>query len=239
MSSRAGRWILLALTAIGVIAAGGVPLAQEDEFTAKRNAMVAALVADGIISDQRVIEAMRTVPRHLFVSEAQRSAAYRDQALPIGYGQNLYAPSIIGIVVEAAAPQATDRVLELGTGVGYQAAILARLARHVYSIEPIAELAARARQNLTGLGVTNVTVKQGDPYLGWPEQGPFNVIVVNAAVQELPTALTDQLAEGGRLVVPLADEGWAQKLYLFTKRNGQLERTELADVIFAPLVHPE
>lgn len=224
--------------AAGVIAAVGALLAQGDEFADKRNAMVDALVADGIISEARVIAAMREVPRHAFVPEGQRDAAYRDEALPIGHGQNLYAPSIIGMVVEALAPAATARVLEVGTGSGYQAAILARLTRHVYSVEPVAELATAAQQRLAAAGYTNVTVRQGDPRLGWAEQAPFDAIVVNVAPDEVPQALVDQLAEGGTLVIPLAEQGWTQKLYLMRKQDGRLERTELADVIFVPMARP-
>jgi len=226
---------VVALMAAGVMAAVGALLAQADEFADKRNAMVDALVADGIIGDERVVAAMRTVPRHLFLPEGQRDAAYRDEALPIGYGQNLYAPSIIGIVVEALAPESTARVLEVGTGSGYQAAVLAKLVRHVYSVEPVAELATGAQQRLADLDYANVTVRQGDLRLGWAEQAPFDAIVVNAAPEEVPQALIDQLAEGGKMVIPLAEQGWTQKLYLMQKQDGRLERTELADVIFVPM----
>lgn len=239
VSARAGRWVLATLVAAGTIAAIEALVAEGDEFADRRNAMVDALVANGIISDARVIGAMRTVPRHLFVSEAQRDLAYRDQALPIAHGQNLYAPSIIGIMVEALAPEASARVLEIGAGCGYQTAVLAKLVRHVYSVEPNAELAVSAQARLRELGITNATVKQGDPSAGWPEQAPFDAIVVNAAAEDVPPALLDQLAEGGRMVIALIEEGWAQKLYLITKQGGQLARTELADVIFAPMVRGE
>lgn len=239
VSARAGRWVLATLVAAGTIAAIEVLVAEGDEFADRRNAMVDALVANGIISDARVIGAMRMVPRHLFVSEAQRDLAYRDQALPIAHGQNLYAPSIIGIMVEALAPEASARVLEIGAGCGYQTAVLAKLVRHVYSVEPNAELAVSAQARLRELGITNATVKQGDPSAGWPEQAPFDAIVVNAAAEDVPPALLDQLAEGGRMVIALIEEGWAQKLYLITKQGGQLARTELADVIFAPMARGE
>lgn len=238
MSVRIGRWLVIGLVAAGVIAAVSTLVAQDDQFAERRRAMVDALVADGIITDARVIGAMRTVPRHLFVSEIQYDSAYLDQALPIGHGQNVYAPSIIGMMVEALAPQATARVLEVGTGSGYQAAILARLTRHVYSVEPVAELATAAQQRLAAVGYTNVTVRQGDPRLGWAEQAPFDAIVVNVAPDEVPQALVDQLAEGGSMVIPLAEQGWTQKLYLMRKQGGQLERTELADVIFVPMAQP-
>lgn len=239
MSVRIGRWLVIGLVAAGVIAAVSTLVAQDDQFAERRRAMVDALVADGIITDARVIGAMRTVPRHLFVSEIQYDSAYLDQALPIGHGQNVYAPSIIGIMVEAVAPEGSDRVLEIGTGCGYQTAVLAKLVRHVYSVEPIAELAVGAEGRLRGLDIANATVKQGDPYAGWAEQAPFDAIVVNAAAAELPQALVDQLADGGAMVIPLAEEGWTQKLYLITKQGGQLERTELADVIFAPMARAQ
>ncbi len=217
--------------------AGAMAMAQDD-FAAQREAMVDALVADEIITEQRVIDAMRAVPRHEFVPQGQIDAAYDDAALPIGDGRMIIAPSYVGLMTEALAVQPTHRVLEVGTGMGYGAAVLSRLARHVYSVEPDEALAGAARQRLQALEYTNVTVRQGDGYTGWAEQAPFDRIIVNAAPEEIPQALIDQLADGGLMVIPLAEEGWAQKLYLVQKYGDALERTELADVIFAPMTAP-
>lgn len=229
-----GRLALVVMAGLAAALAGAIAMAQDD-YAAQREAMVDALVADEIITDRRVIDAMRAVPRHEFVPAGQIDAAYEDAALPIGDGRMLIAPSYVGLMAEALAVQPTDRVLEIGTGMGYEAAVLSTLARHVYTVEPDEALAAAARQRLQALGYTNVTLRQGDGVTGWPEQAPFDRIIVNAALGEIPQALIDQLKDGGLMVIPLGEDGWAQKLYLVHKNGDALERTELADVIFAPM----
>jgi len=237
---RGGRLTVVAVLTMGVALAVVMALmAQGDDFAARREAMVDGLVADGIISEQRLIDVMKAVPRHLFVPEGQRAAAYEDHPLPIGYGQTISAPSIVGIMTEALRPKPTDRVLEIGTGSGYQAAVLAKLVRHVYSIEILEELATTAKQRLADMGYANITVRHGDGYLGWPEHAPFDAIIVTCAPDEIPQALVDQLKDGGLMVIPVAEEGWAQVLYLIQKQGDELEKQELADVIFVPMVHGE
>ncbi len=237
---RGGRLTIIAVLTMGMALAVVMALmAQGDDFAPRREAMVDGLVADGIIAEQRIIDAMKAVPRHLFVPEGQRAAAYEDHPLPIGHGQTISAPSIVGIMTEALKPKPTDRVLEIGTGSGYQAAVLAKLVRHVYSIEILEELATTAKQRLADMGYANITVRHGDGYLGWPEHAPFDAIIVTCAPDEIPQALVDQLKDGGLMVIPVAEEGWAQVLYLIEKQGDRLEKQELADVIFVPMVHGE
>ncbi len=227
--------VLAALLAAVTLTVAPAALAQ-DEYVAQREAMVDSLVAEGIITDARVIAALKKVPRHLFVPHGQIASAYDDTPLPIGDDQLIYAPSIVGLMTEALQPQATDRVLEVGTGSGYQAAVLAELARHVYTTEVIEALAVSAQSRLQEMGYTNVTVRNADGYLGWPEHQPFDKIIVNCAADQVPPALVDQLKDGGRMVIPISEEGgWAQKLYLMEKQGDQLVRTELADAIFVPM----
>lgn len=224
---------LIALVAVGALTVA-CALAQSD-YEALRNAMVDSLVERGIVKSPPVEKAMRQVPRHLFVPTGQRKAAYRDVPLPIGHGQTISAPSIVGIMTEALQPQPTDRVLEIGTGSGYQAAVLSRIVRHVYTIEIVEPLAIEAAQRLKDLGYNNVTVRHGDGWLGWPEHQPFDKIIVTAAPDRIPQALIDELNDGGRMVIPVAEKGWGQKLYLVEKTGDELTKTELADVIFVPM----
>lgn len=232
-----GRFVLIIMLGLAGALAGAMALAQDD-YTAQREAMVDALVADGIITNQRVIDALKAVPRHEFVTPGQVASAYEDTTLPIGYGQMIIAPSYVGIMIEALKPRPTDRVLEIGTGSGYQAAVLSRLVRHVYTVEPVEELAVAARERLQSLGCANVTVRQGDGALGWAEQAPFDKIIVNVAPAEIPPTLIAQLKDGGLMVIPIAEDEWAQKLYVVSKAGDTLEKTELADVIFAPMTPP-
>ncbi|MBD3291365.1 MAG: protein-L-isoaspartate(D-aspartate) O-methyltransferase [Armatimonadia bacterium] len=228
------------LTALLVVAATAVvPAVAQDDYAADRAAMVEGLAAEGIITDTKVIEAMKAVPRHQFVPQGQVPSAYDDTPLPIGEGQTISAPSIVGMMTEALQPKATDRVLEIGTGSGYQAAVMGKIVRHVYTIEIVESLATTAKSRLQGLGYTNITVRHGDGYQGWPEHAPFDKIIVTAAPNEIPQALVDQLKDGGLMVIPIAEDGWAQKLYLVQKKGDQLTQTELADVIFVPMVHEE
>jgi protein-L-isoaspartate(D-aspartate) O-methyltransferase len=201
----------------------------------RRARMVAEQIAPRGVTDARVLGAMRTVPRHEFVPRDRRALAYDDAPLPIGHGQTISQPYIVALMTALAEPKATDRVLDVGTGSGYQAAVLSGLVREVKSIEIVPELAAEARERLARLGYANVEVRQGDGWAGWPEFAPFDVIVLAAAPEEVPAALTDQLARGGRLVLPVGDRE-RQVLLLITKdEDGTPRRREIAPVSFVPM----
>lgn len=183
----------------------------------------------------RVKQAMAMVPRHEFVPTSLRHEAYYNHPLPIGYGQTISQPYIVALMTDLLEPQAGDRVLEIGTGSGYQAAVLSSLVEWVYSIEAVPELAARAAQDLSRLGYGNVTVKAGNGCLGWPEFAPFDGIIVTAG-GDVPPALLEQLKPGGRLVIPVEHRDRAQSLTLFEKgRDGQLRESDVLPVRFVPL----
>lgn len=217
-------------------AAGLTCLTAQDDWTAQREAMIDALVQAGYISDPDVIAAMRAVPRHEFVPQDHRRLAYLDMPLPIGYGQTISAPGIVGMMTQALRPKPADRVLEIGTGSGYQAAVLARLVAHVYSIEIVEPLATSAAERLRRLGFENVTVRAGDGYQGWPEEAPFDAIIVTCAPTEVPAALVRDLKVGGVMCIPVGEQGQVQKLLLIEKTEQGLEQVELADVVFVPMV---
>lgn len=176
---------------------------DRDPYEVARRRMVANQLVPGGIKDERVLAAMGKVPRHLFVSPGMEPQAYFDRPLPIGEGQTISQPLMVAIMTEALGLKGHERVLEIGTGSGYQAAILAELAKEVYTIERLASLSMRARQSLHKAGCHNVTLKIGDGTLGWPEKAPFNAIIVTAGAPKIPTHLQDQLADGGRLAVPV------------------------------------
>ena len=199
-----------------------------------QEAMVALIRRRGI-QDRRVLDAMARVPRHRFVSEEQRAAAYGDHPLPIGYSQTVSQPYIVALMTEALALKSDDRVLELGTGSGYQAAVLSVLVNEVYTIEIIEELGESARERLAKLGYDNVEVRVGDGYLGWPEKAPFDAVIVTAAPETVPQTLVEQLAEGGRMVLPVGS--FHQELILLTKKNGTIQREYITAVRFVPMVH--
>ncbi len=187
------------------------------------------------ITDRAVLHAMATVPRHLFVPEHYRDQAYDDMPLPIGFEQTISQPYIVALMTQALRLRPTSRVLEIGTGSGYQAAILAQITPHVWSIETLPELAQAAQKRLAALGYP-VQVRVGDGRLGWPEHAPFDAIIVTAAAPDVPPALVAQLAEGGRLVIPVGETTWDQLLWLIQKTPGGLRRELLAEVRFVPLV---
>jgi protein-L-isoaspartate(D-aspartate) O-methyltransferase len=194
--------------------------------------MVERLREQGIV-DERVLEAMAAVPRHLFVEEALASRAYEDTALPIGYGQTISQPFIVAYMTEALRIAPTDRVLEIGTGSGYQAAILAELAREVYTMEIIPELADRARTTLAEQGYTNVRVRAGNGYLGWPEAAPFDKVIVTAAPDEVPQALVDQLGPNGIMIAPV---GVLDQVMTIIRRTPQgIVQRETIPVLFVPM----
>ena len=204
------------------------------DFAAQRQRMVMEQLMPRGIHEERVLAAMAKVPREEFVPEDLRAASYTDQPLPIGYGQTISQPFIVAFMTEQLRLAPGDRVLEIGTGSGYQAAILAELVAEVYSIEIIEPLAKTAEATLERLGYKNVNVKAGDGYKGWPEHAPFDSVVVTCAPDHVPQPLADQLKEGGRMIIPVGGFG-DQELYLLEKKNGQLEQRAVEPVRFVPM----
>jgi len=187
------------------------------------------------IMNEDILRAMRTVPRHKFVPPRYVDQAYEDYALPIGYGQAISQPHLVAQMIQLLELQPAQKVLEIGTGSGYQAAVLAELGYvDVYSIEIVPELAESAVTRLQELGYTNVHIKQGDGYFGWPEFAPFDAIIVTAAPDHLPAPLADQLAEGGRIVIPIGPPGCFQSLWKFVKKGGKLRAFHKGEVCFIP-----
>jgi protein-L-isoaspartate(D-aspartate) O-methyltransferase len=196
--------------------------------------MIKKHIAARDIDDERVIDAMGTIPRQQFVPENVRSNAYADHPLPIGYGQTISQPYIVALMTQELGLKETDRVLEIGTGSGYQAAVLSEIANQTYSIEIIEPLAERANQTLKTLGY-DVTVKNADGYWGWEEHAPFDAIMITAAADHIPPPLIAQLAEGGRLIIPLGSIRYHQTLTLVTKKDGKLETRHITGVRFVPM----
>ena len=218
--------------------------AEEASYTAARAAMVEELRRYAQILDDTdaarisdaVMASMNTVKRHELVPQSGRRFAYENRPLPIGYGQTISQPYIVALMTELIEPDADDVVLEVGTGSGYQAAILAELVDHVYSIEIIEALATRARQDLARLGYKNITTKLGDGYYGWAEHGPFDSIVVTAAADHVPPPLIEQLKPGGRMVIPVGSRFMTQTLLLIEKtENGDVITRQYGAVRFVPL----
>jgi protein-L-isoaspartate(D-aspartate) O-methyltransferase len=234
------RVLLAALSLLLVTTAGA-----EKHFAAAREEMVRTiqalaktvpLQADSGAIDPSVLAAMRQVPRHELVPEDVRDAAYANRPLPIGHGQTISQPYIVALMTSLAKPAKDDVVLEVGTGSGYQAAVLARLVAHVYSIEIVEPLAREAAKRLKALGYGNVTVRLGDGYKGWPEHAPFDAIVVTAGASHIPPPLVEQLKPGGRLVIPVGDTLSSQTLMLVEKdREGRVHTRNVLPVRFVPL----
>ncbi len=194
------------------------------------------MIGKAALSD-RVMAAMKHVPRHKFIPDALREYAYQNGPVPIGFGQTISQPYIVALMSDLLNTKPSDIVLEIGTGSGYQAAILSELVRQVYSIEVIEDLATMARAHLHELGYNNVDVRTGDGNLGWPEHAPYDGIIVTAAAPHIPQALTDQLRTGARLVIPLGLPYSAQELMVVEKKpDGEIETQEILDVAFVPLV---
>lgn len=213
--------------------AGPKPASPYDE---PRAALVRAVEADGV-RDSATLDAMRHVPRHEFVPEALRALAYDNAPLEIGHGQTISQPSVVGMMTEALRPRRGMKVLEVGTGSGYQAAILARIGCTVRTIEIVRPLADSARSRLQRLGYHDVVVRHGDGYQGWPDEAPFEAIIVTAAPDTIPRALVEQLAPGGRMVVPVGPEWAVQSLTLLEKdASGKVVTRDLAPVRFVPMV---
>ena len=211
-------------------------LLQDKEFEQRRAAMVREQIEGEGISDTAVLRAMRRVPRHRFVPPEYLEYAYADRPLPIGYDQTVSQPYIVGLMTELLGLRKDQRVLEIGTGSGYQAAVLAEIADSVWSIEIIEPLATSARERLQELGYGGVNVRCGDGYTGWPEHAPFDRIIVTAAAEEIPNPLLEQLKDGGKMVIPLGAAFSIQNLVLVEKHDGQLTKQNVAAVRFVPLV---
>jgi protein-L-isoaspartate(D-aspartate) O-methyltransferase len=207
-----------------------------DRYEPARARMIADQIAGRGIRDPAVLEAMRAVPRHLFVPAGRIDDAYDDTPLPIGHGQTISQPYIVALMTELARPRPGDRALEIGTGCGYQAAVLSRLVRHVFTIEIVEPLARAAHERLAALGYANVTGRVGDGYQGWPGEAPFDIILATAAPEEVPRALVDQLRAGGRMVIPVGGP-MNQDLELIEKDEGGRVRTRVvAPVRFVPMI---
>ena len=223
----------LILAAIAAAGCGQKPTPAFD-LAAQRQRMVTEQLKARGISDERVLNAMNKVPREEFVPPDSRAGSYEDGPLPIGYGQTISQPYIVAFMTEQLRLKRSDRVLEIGTGSAYQAAILAELVSEVYSIEIVEPLAKNAEATLQRLGYENVHVKIGDGYKGWPEAAPFDAIIVTCAPDKVPQPLVDQLKDDGRMVIPVGDR-FAQELYLFEKKNGQLKQSATLPVRFVPM----
>jgi protein-L-isoaspartate(D-aspartate) O-methyltransferase len=212
-----------------------IPSDIDTRANARRAALLASIARE--VDDKRVLDAMGRVPRHLFMPGAPLEDAYGDYPFPIGAGQTISQPSLVGQMTEALSLHGNERVLEIGTGSGYQAAILSLLAAEVYTIEIVPELGERAEKTLHELGYANVSVRIGDGYAGWPEKAPFDRVILTAAPPEVPRALLDQLAEGGVLIAPVGEQESVQELLrIEKKRGGRLVRERLGAVRFVPMV---
>jgi len=208
----------------------------EESYGQKRQAMIENHIKGRGIKDRRVLDIMGKIPRHLFVDEHVRDRAYGDHPLPIGEGQTISQPYVVALMTEALQLKPTDRVLEIGTGSGYQAAVLAGIVKEVYTIEIRKSLAAQAENRLKDLGYTNVKVKYADGYFGWEEFAPFDAIIITASANHIPPPLIRQLKEGGMLILPLGSTVYYQTLTLATKRKGDLDVQQMGAVAFVPMI---
>jgi len=217
----------------------GQPIENDTLFyQVLRQAMIEDQIIDRGVSDERVIKAMADIPRHLFVKESLRDLAYADGPLPIGYSQTISQPYIVAYMTEILQPDTHHTVLEVGTGSGYQAAILSKLVHHVYSIEIITELGKEATERLERLGYDNVTVRIGDGYKGWEKHAPFDRIIVTAAPEQIPEKLVEQLKPGGRMVLPVGETFLGQDMLVVKKdKTGQVTTQETIPVRFVPMIH--
>jgi protein-L-isoaspartate(D-aspartate) O-methyltransferase len=206
----------------------------QDSYEKSREEMVLSQIENRGVSDPATLKALKTVKRHLFVPEDYRDRAYNDGPLPIGYGQTISQPYIVGFMTEVIEPKSYFKVLEIGTGSGYQAAVLAEIVEKVYTIEIIKELGDSAAKRLKNLGYDNIEVKIADGYYGWEEEGPFDAIVVTAAAEFIPPPLIQQLKEGGKMIIPVGSPFFVQTLMLVEKKNGKTTTKSLFPVRFVP-----
>lgn len=240
-SQNNGRFCQILLTALLILSVNPVKNLEgrglvnfDPDYKQARQNMVEYQIKGRGIKDKNVLGAMLKVPRHLFVPEEMRDLAYRDEPLPIGHGQTISQPYIVGYMTEALKLQPGDRVLEIGTGSGYQTAILAEIVSEVYTIELIPELSLRAQETLKSLGYKNIEFLTGDGSKGWPEKAPFEAILVSAAPAEVPPALMEQLKIDGRLIIPVGTD--SQELVLIKRTKKGWEKTRLIGVRFVPLI---
>lgn len=229
---------LLLLSGLFSGCAGGNQGKNDADFAKLRAKMVKTQLAPRGINDADVLRAMGKVERHRFVPESQQESAYRDYPLPIGEGQTISQPYIVALMTQLLAANKDSKVLEIGTGSGYQAAVLAELAKEVYTIEIIESLGKSAEVRLRELGYENVHVRVGDGYAGWPEHAPFDGVIVTCACREAPEPLVSQLAEGGRMVIPVGSSLSYQTLMLFEKKGGVLQKKDITGCVFVPLLGP-
>lgn len=237
--TRRSRAILAALLALAPVSSSRAqepakPAATEDPTARARARMVQRHLVERGIKDPRVLDAFRSVPRHKFLPPGIDRQAYDDESIPIGEGQTITPPYDVAFMTEVLEPKPTDRVYEVGTGSGYQSAILSRLVKDVYSVEIHAPLGERAAKIHKELGYTNIHTKIGDGYEGWPDAAPFDAIIVTCAPQRIPRPLVDQLKDGGRMVIPLGDR-FTQSVWLVVKKNGRLIEKELKPTLFVPM----
>jgi len=209
---------------------------EEDIYRGKAEAMVAEQIQARGVKDEKVLQAMGKVLRHRFVPENLIPHAYEDSPLPIGFGQTISQPYIVALMTELLNPEGSDRVLEVGTGSAYQAAVLSEIVDEVYTIEIFEELGTSARERLKDLGYDNVKVKIADGYYGWPEHGPFDAIIVTCAASHIPPPLIQQLSEGGKMCIPVGSVFWAQNLMLVEKKNGKIVSRNILPVRFVPML---
>jgi protein-L-isoaspartate(D-aspartate) O-methyltransferase len=210
-------------------------IAADDGFKIKRQKMIEADIRGRGIKDRKVLDAMSKIERHLFVDKAFRDRAYNDHPLPIGEGQTISQPYVVALMTEALKLKQTDKVLEIGTGSGYQAAVLAEIVSEVYSIEIRETLVEKSKKVLNTLGYRNIRIKHADGYYGWEEDAPFDAIIVTASANHIPAPLIKQLKEGGRLIIPLGSTVYFQMLTLATKKKGELEIDQMGSVAFVPM----
>jgi len=206
-----------------------------DSYVGARNRMVQRHLVERGIKNKSVLEAFRTVPRHRFLPPGTHRLAYDDESIPIGEGQTITPPYDVAFMTEVLDPKPTDRVYEVGTGSGYQSAILSRLVKEVYSVEIHAPLGKRAAEVHKELGYKNIHTRIGDGYEGWPDAAPFDAIIVTCAPEKIPHPLIDQLKDGGRMVIPLAKDRFTQSVYLVEKHGDKLTRRELKPTLFVPM----
>ncbi len=228
------RGMTIAMLVWTTVVAAAPPEPLAERMAALRERMVRDDIAAGGVVDPRILESMRGTPRHEFVPPPQRHLAYVDMALPIGEKQTISGPFVVAYMTERLQPKATDRVLEIGTGTGYQAAVLSPLVKMVYSIEINRPLGEKAAKLLTRLGYRNVVTRIGDGFQGWAEHAPFDKIIVTCSPEEIPTPLVEQLAEGGMMVIPVG-ERYEQMLVLLTKRGGEMIHESLVPSLFVPM----
>lgn len=229
-------WLFSALVLILVShrVVNGLAAAADSDFSDARHRMVSEQLVERGITNRRVLHVMRSVPRHEFVPTARRKQAYEDHALPIGYGQTISQPYVVAFMTQALNLHTNDVVLEVGTGSGYQAAVLAGLVKQVYTIEIVEPLARRAEADLKRLAITNVQVRAGDGYQGWPSAAPFDAIIVTCAPDHIPQPLVTQLKDGGRMIIPVGPAN-DQSLYLLRKEGEHVRQQAVLPVRFVPM----